>query len=118
MAYKDLHVSELENFLEQNNTVVIDIRDIHSFNTDHIEGAVHIDGPIMCDLIRQRKKNPPVLVYCYHGNYSRDIANMIVGFGFKDVSHLVGGWEAWSEHLRLSEKTQSVFDATLIDAFA
>ena len=72
----------------------------------------------MGKLIRKRIKNPPVLVYCYHGNMSRDIASMIVSFGFKNVSHLVGGWEAWSENLRLSEKTKRVFDTPLTDTYA
>jgi thiosulfate sulfurtransferase len=118
MSYQELRVNQLESFLQQEGAVVIDIRDIHSFKADHIKGAMHIDGPTMGNLIRQRKNNPPVLVYCYHGNFSHDIASMIVGFGFNNVSHLVGGWQAWSEHQRTCEKKSALFDAPLIDAFA
>jgi ankyrin repeat protein len=38
-----------------------------------------------------------VLVYCYHGNSSRDICQFIAGFGFKRVYNLVGGWQAWEQ---------------------
>jgi len=91
MSYEDLYVNQLEDFLQQPDVIVLDIRDVHSFRAAHIKGALHIDGPTMGNLIRQRKYNPPVLVYCYHGRSSRDISRMIVDFGFSKVSHLVGG---------------------------
>ena len=122
MSYEDLHINEIDNFLKQDNVIVIDVRDIHSFRAEHIKGAVHIDGPTMGNLIRQRKNNPAILIYCYHGNLSRDVASMVSGFGFTNVSHLVGGWEAWTHHQQSAEsrqpESQPAFDMPLADAFA
>ena len=118
MSYDDLHVFEVDQFLAQPGAIVIDIRDIHSYKADHIDDALHIDGPTMGNLIRQRKANPPVLVYCYHGNSSRDIAKMISGFGFTNVCHLVGGWQAWTNYQRAAEQVDEVFGASLMEAYA
>lgn len=117
MSYKELQVDQLEEFLQQSNTVLLDTRDIHSFNAGHIEGAEHIDGPTMGKLIRHRKSNPAVLVYCYHGVMSRDIAQMITGFGFDNVNHLVGGWEAWANYQIKADKTSPVYHNEMTAAF-
>lgn len=111
MAYKDLAVEDVENFLKQPDVVLIDTRDIHSYRAGHIEGAQHIDGPTMGKLIKKRKACPPVLVYCYHGNMSRDVAQMISGFGFDNVSHIVGGWEAWNKHKSALSSKSSTYTA-------
>lgn len=119
MSYKELYVNQLEEFLLEQNVVVLDTRDIHSFNAGHIKGAEHIDGPAMGKLIRQRKTNPTVLVYCYHGVMSRDVAEMITGFGFENVSHLVGGWEAWTNYQITANKSKTgqTFDDDMIPAY-
>ena len=118
MSYEDLHVNQVEGFLQQPDAIVIDIRDIRSYRAGHMKNALHIDGPTMGLLIRQRKNNPPVLVYCYHGNSSRDMAEMISRMGFRQVSHLVGGWEAWS-HYQIKPETQSrEFDNHFAGVFA
>lgn len=117
MSYKELYVNQLEEFLQNPNAVLLDTRDIHSFNAGHIKGAQHIDGPAMGKLIRQRKDNPAVLVYCYHGVMSRDIAGMIVGFGFENVSHLVGGWEAWSNYRIKPDKDSTELTDDMIPAY-
>lgn len=118
MSYNDMYVNQVEEFVQQAGAIIIDIRDSQSFYTEHMKDAIHIDGPTMGNLIRHRKNNPPVLVYCYHGNSSRDMAEMISHFGFTNVSHLVGGWEAWKNHLALSEKSPSEFSDQLSPAFA
>jgi len=118
MSYEDLHVNQVDRFLEQADAIVIDVRDSYSFNTEHIKGALHIDGPTMGSLIQHRKKNPPVLVYCYHGNSSRDMAEIISHFGFTNVSNLVGGWEAWKNLQMLNKKNAPVFNPQFSAAFA
>ena len=112
MSYKDLYVNQVESFLQQHDAIVIDIRDIESYMRGHMQGARHVDGPTMGNLIRQRKNNPPILIYCYRGNLSRDIAGMVSGFGFDNVSHLDGGWEAALRFVRQEfEDELEVIDA-------
>lgn len=118
MSYEDVYVNQVESFVKQPNAIVIDIRDIHSFKTGHMQNALHIDGPTMGKLIRQRKSNPPILIYCYHGNSSREMAEMISRLGFSRVSHLVGGWEAWANYQMQSEPSRADFSEGFVGAFA
>ena len=118
MPYKDLHVEQLESFLQQPNAIVIDIRDIHSYNAGHLVNAQHIDGPTMSNLIHQRKNHPPVLVYCYHGNSSRDMAGIISRIGLSNVNHLVGGWQAWINYQDQVTEEPPLLDGELEGAFA
>ncbi len=118
MACKDLRVEQLESFLQQPNTIVIDIRDIRSYITGHLPGAKHIDGPTMSNLIQQRKNQPSVLVYCYHGNSSRDMAGIISRLGFSNVSNLVGGWQAWLNHQKQFIAEQVLLENELEGALA
>ena len=118
MPYKDLKVEQLDSFLQQSNTIVIDIRDIRSYKAGHLPGAEHIDGPTMSNLIQQRKNQPSVLVYCYHGMSSRDMAGIISGFGFSNVSHLAGGWQAWLNYQNQVADENSLLDDELEGAFA
>lgn len=118
MPYKDLHVEQLESFLQQPNAIVIDIRDIRSYNAGHLQGAKHIDGPTMSNLIHERKNQPPVLVYCYHGKSSRDMAGVISRFGLSNVSHLVGGWHAWLNYQNQIIEEHLLLDGELEGALA
>jgi thiosulfate sulfurtransferase len=118
MPYKDLYAHQIDEFTKQAGAIIIDIRDIHSYNTGHMKNALHIDGPTMGGLIQQRKNNPPVLIYCYHGNSSRDMAEMILGMGFTNVAHLVGGWQAWMNYLAQNETEQAISVPQLTPAFS
>ena len=118
MSYEDLNVNQVENFVKQPGAVVIDVRDIHTYRAGHMQGALHIDGPAMGGLIRKRKSNPPILVYCYHGNLSREMADMISRLGFTNVSHLVGGWEAWANYQLQPDKNTADYSNDLVAGFA
>jgi hypothetical protein len=50
---------------------------------------------IINGLVRQRRQDPAVLVYCYHGNQSRELCDFLAQLGLNRVYNLAGGWEAW-----------------------
>jgi rhodanese-related sulfurtransferase len=97
MSYENMYVNQVDEFLDLNDAMVLDIRDRQSFDAGHLRGAVHADEECMGWLIRKRKTNPPILVYCYHGNTSRDFASLVHNLGYNQVFHLEGGWKAWNE---------------------
>lgn len=117
MIYEDLFVHQVEEFLKNPDAIVIDARDLHSYKHSHIEGALHMGGPLMGELICGKNKSLPVLVYCYHGNMSKDVAHMIAGFGFNNVAHLVDGWHAWSEFVNKAKaEAEMGTDFDMLDA--
>jgi rhodanese-related sulfurtransferase len=97
VAYKNLTVNELDEFLTQPARIILDHRDPKSYASAHLPDAKPVSDRLIMHLMRANKETP-VLVYCYHGNSSRDLATLLVNFGFRDVYSLEGGWQAWSRY--------------------
>ena len=95
MAYQNLPAHAVPEFLAQADAVVLDIRDPDSYARAHIPGAQLSSDAAVTGLMRKRRLDPPVLVYCYHGNSSREFSDLLAGLGFTRVFNLEGGWQAW-----------------------
>ena len=97
MAFKPLSVLQLPELMKEPTTVIIDIRDVQSYNTDHIPGAIAMSDQVISQLIRNRKSAPTVVVYCYRGISSKDICRLLSSAGLSEVYNLEGGWQAWAD---------------------
>ena len=95
MSYQTLHASEVLDLCAQAQTRVLDCRDPRSYEQGHLPGAQLVSDEVVKRLARS-DKDQPVLVYCYHGVSSRDLATFLVNFGFTRVFNLDGGWQAWA----------------------
>ena len=95
MSYRNLPAHQLPAFLAWPDAVVLDTRDPQSYARDHVAGARPADEAALRELMRGRRKDQPILVYCYRGNSSRDFATFLAGLGFTQVYNLEGGWQAW-----------------------
>ena len=96
MNYVDLQPSEVAALRAEGDLTLFDTRDAASFAAGHMDGA----EPLADADLRQRSRRSPILVYCYRGNSSRDVCQLIAGLGFTRVYNLVGGWQAWQRHLQ------------------
>lgn len=105
-------VREADALLRDPRTVTLDVRDAGAYGAAHVEGARNITFSGLSELIMGTPKAVPVLIYCYHGHASREFAQTLSDFGFKDVYSLDGGYEAWQswEHANAPTGTP---DATL-----
>lgn len=92
MEYLELHTDELNSFIHEKNPVVVDMRDAISYKSARISGAVPADDSTIRQILKN--KNRPVLVYCYHGISSRELAGMLSSMGVREVYNLTGGWQA------------------------
>ena len=97
MNYRDIQVDALETFLQTEDLVVIDMRDDIAQAAGQLPRAQSVSDALISKLARSRQA-PPVLVYCYHGNNSRDLCEFLARFGLTEVYNLAGGWAAWEAH--------------------
>lgn len=97
MSYQDIDVTELGDLLLHEDLVVIDCRDEETRSHGQLPGVLPASDAIIQGLIRQRRANPPILVYCYHGHASRDLCAFITQFGLDRVYNLNGGWSALAQ---------------------
>ncbi|MBW9258329.1 MAG: hypothetical protein K1566_18965 [Candidatus Thiodiazotropha sp. (ex. Lucinisca nassula)] len=95
MSYSDVEVTDVDALLSSADPVIIDMRDQQSQSRGRLPAARSASDETIGQLIRQRRTDPTVLVYCYHGNQSRDLCSFLNQMGLNNVHNLAGGWEAW-----------------------
>ena len=105
MPFKQISPSEAKEILQSKPAILVDTRDIASFNQSHAQGAFHLTQDNLSEFLNDAEKDTPVLVICYHGNSSQMVAEFLSGEGFMDVYSVVGGYETWINDM--DEKTEA-----------
>lgn len=95
MNYRDIHPSDVTALRADPDLLIFDTRDPASYARGHLEDAQPVSDAAIQQLIRNRQRQRPILVYCYRGNSSRNVCELLAGFGFGNVHNLAGGWQAW-----------------------
>jgi rhodanese-related sulfurtransferase len=75
---------------------LIDVRDPEEFALCHLPGAELHPADQIADWCRALDRNQEILLYCHHGIRSLHAAMHLSAIGFKKVSHLRGGLDAYS----------------------
>ena len=92
---KQIDVHQVKQLEENNSATIVDIRDPASFKAGHIPNAIHLSDATVEQFIIDTDKNKPLVIYCYHGISSQGAAAYFSEKGFKEVSSMIGGFEAW-----------------------
>lgn len=95
MTYTCIDIADALPIIE-NDAVIIDIRDLASFETSHISNAINLTNDNVKSFITATEKQQPIIVCCYHGNSSKGAAEYLASEGFKEVYSLNGGFSQWS----------------------
>jgi rhodanese-related sulfurtransferase len=107
--YKRISVGQAETILHsQDNVLLLDMREARDFACTHHPRAIHLGSDILRSILKNRKKDTHLLVYCYHGNSSRDIATLFADFGFTNSYSVDGGFEAWHELMAMQNSRWSL----------
>nr|WP_086939301.1 thiosulfate sulfurtransferase GlpE [Thaumasiovibrio occultus] len=93
--FRHIDVIAARKYQQEQNAVLVDIRDPQSFTLLHAEGAFHLTNETLTDLLQQIDDDQPILVMCYHGVSSQGAAQYLVNQGFDEVYSVDGGFEAW-----------------------
>ena len=97
MRYQEITPQQALHMLAEQSPMLLDARDSHSYRDDHIEGAMFVHDGLLEQLIKRRAHTTPVIIYCYHGNTSKDLAELIAGFGYQLVYSVKGGFVEWKK---------------------
>ncbi|MDH5393295.1 MAG: rhodanese-like domain-containing protein [Gammaproteobacteria bacterium] len=93
--------------LNDDNAIIIDVRETKEFNDGHLKDAVHIP---LSDLKKRldelsKYKNKTVIAYCRSGSRSYSACKTLKKAGFEAVSNLQGGIMAWqNQNMPVSKK--------------
>jgi rhodanese-related sulfurtransferase len=94
---RNLTPFELKALLEKGGFTLLDVRMPEEVAIASLPGAMAIplaELPARCTEIPRDK---PVVAFCHHGVRSASAGHFLERSGFKDVSHLSGGIDAWSQ---------------------
>ena len=93
--FECINVEETHQKLQQQQAVLVDIRDPQSFAMGHTPGAFHLTNDTLGAFMRDNDFDTPVMVMCYHGNSSKSAAQYLLGQGFSAAYSIDGGFDAW-----------------------
>lgn len=75
---------------------LIDVREPNEFENGHILGARNIPLSQMKMRMKELRPDKPVYLYCQSGMRSARAAQFLNRKGYKDLSHLQGGFKKWT----------------------
>ena len=87
-----------KQLLEDNNSVVLDVRTQEEIELGVIPNAVHIDiykGQGFIDEVNQLDKTKNYYVYCKAGGRSAQACAVMNQLGFENAYNLIGGFSEW-----------------------
>lgn len=83
---------------------LIDVREPNEFENGHILGARNIPLSQIKMRLKEIRPDKPVYLYCQSGQRSGRAAQMLRRKGYKDLSHLKGGFKKWSGKIKTKQK--------------
>ncbi|RTK92470.1 MAG: rhodanese-like domain-containing protein [Rickettsiales bacterium] len=98
MQIKSVDVLTLKNWLDNNEAIIIDVREIEEYKYDRIKNAINIPLAQLVDNIDIIKSysNQKIVMQCRVGVRSMTACNILDANGFKrDLYNLEGGINAW-----------------------
>ena len=96
---KQISVSDLTRMRESAKPMLlIDVRTPEEHDIASIEGAVLLDQELS-EKLEDLDRDTPLVALCHHGMRSQQAAQHFLRMGFRDVSNVQGGIDAWSVHV-------------------
>jgi hydroxyacylglutathione hydrolase len=91
-----LTVRELKDRLEKGNDLtVLDVRSDEEWNSEHIEGAIHMYVGHLEEHIHEILTDQTTAIICSVGNRSSLAASILQRKGYTDLHVVLGGMYAW-----------------------
>lgn len=95
--YKQADVNQAVKLMNNDESIVLDVREDTEVREGKIQGAKHIPLGQLDKRIAEleKSKSKPILVYCRSGNRSAHACSTLTKNGFEQVTNLSGGFMAW-----------------------
>ena len=95
--YTNIDSNEAMKLLENNNTVIIDVRDSDEYETGHIANSVNIPLNDIANI--DYSKDQAIILYCATGVRSFKAIDILGDKGIKNLYNLDGGLLNWGFEL-------------------
>ena len=88
-----------KKYLEDNNSIILDVRTNHEVEEGIIPNAINIDiyeSSIFLEKIKKLDKSKSYFVYCKAGARSAQACAIMEQLGFEKTYNLLGGFSKWN----------------------
>lgn len=88
-----------KKYLEDNNSIILDVRTNHEVEEGIIPDAINIDiyeSSIFLEKIKKLDKSKSYFVYCKAGARSAQACAIMQQLGFEKTYNLLGGFSNWN----------------------
>lgn len=96
-SIKEFPADTIQNWLEQGDVLLVDVREPREYEAEHIAGAMLLPlsslDPDYFPVLPGRK----VVLHCAVGKRSEAAAKMLIVAGHTDIAHMTGGLSAWKD---------------------
>ncbi len=97
MSIKQISATELKTRIQHEpHLFLLDVREPNEFQYARIENSVLIPLNQIPQRLGELNPQREMVVICHHGMRSSQACMYLVNSGFKNVSNLAGGIDAWS----------------------
>jgi rhodanese-related sulfurtransferase len=79
------------------DALLIDVREPGEYAIARITGARLIPMRTLPEQLQNLSRDGQIILYCHHGMRSEMAGEFLVGQGFSNVAHMVGGIDRWSD---------------------
>lgn len=93
---KNISIDEFKNYLNKENTQVIDVRGVSEYKEGHIEGVENIFVGTLPDNLDKVDRNKEVVIHCQSGARAAIAQSILERNGVENVKVYPGGMEEWS----------------------
>lgn len=105
-TFIEITAKDAWKLITEQNAQLIDTRDIHAFSQNHPKNAFHLTDATFPDFLQKYDEEQPLIISCYHGISSRNVAQFLIEQGFEEVYSLRGGFDAWLAEKLPTEKSK------------
>lgn len=95
----DITAKELAERLEQNNVMLLDVREPHELEISRLPGAVNIPLGQLAARLSELDSAREMVVFCKAGTRSARALELLLSAGFRKVKNLKGGINAWAREV-------------------
>lgn len=98
---KQMNATELAAWLQDNDALLIDVREAHELANGMLEDAKHIPMnhiPARINELESAKSSPIVLI-CRSGQRSMQVGQYLEQSGFSDLINLQNGMNGWAKEV-------------------
>lgn len=96
MNLKEMTIELAQKHLGEKSAIFVDIRDPDSYKSGHIEDAIILNDSNISEFIEKADKSKTHIIYCYHGNSSKNAMLYLQSQGFEKVFSMIGGYTEWA----------------------